>query len=211
MNPQSADISAPKAKKIPKELSKHGHTRIDDYYWLNQREDPEVIAYLEAENAYTATQMQDTEALQEKLFEEIKGRIKQSDMSVPYRYNGYSYYVRFKEGQEYPIYCRARLLDKDGETGEEEVMIDVNQMAEGHNFYALSTARVSDDNRYLAFFVDKVGRRQYTLHIKDLQENKILEDQIPDVSGFAWSADPGVIFYGKKDPDTLRPISCRHT
>jgi len=202
-------IIPPIARKEPKELEKHGHIRIDDYYWLNNRENHEVISYLTAENTYTEEMMKPTEALQAKLFEEIKGRVKQNDMSVPYNLRGYSYYTRFEEGQEYPVYCRKK-LSKDAQdvlipTGEEAIIMDVNLMAEGHNFYSLGGISISDNNILAAYFVDTVGRRQYTLHFKNLETGEILEDSIPDVAGFAWAGDNKTLFYGKKDAQTLRP------
>ncbi len=209
MSLQAQAPKPPMAQKVPKELTIHGDTRVDPYYWLNQREDEKVIAYLTAENEYTEAMTKHTEALQEKLFEEIKGRIKQSDMSVPYRENGYSYYTRYEEGQEYPVYCRKEVLNPSEATakelGSEEVMMNVNEMAKGHNFYSLGGLNVSDNNQLLAYFVDTVGRRKYTLHFKNLETGEILEDEIPDVAGFAWSADNKTIFYGKKDETTLRP------
>jgi oligopeptidase B len=209
-------IIPPIARKEPKELEKHGHIRIDDYYWLNDRENHEVISYLAAENTYTEEMMKPTEALQAKLFEEIKGRVKQNDMSVPYNLRGYSYYTRFEEGQEYPVYCRKK-LSKDAQdvlipTGEEAIIMDVNLMAEGHNFYSLGGISISDNNILAAYFVDTVGRRQYTLHFKNLETGEISEDIIPDVAGFAWAGDNKTLFYGKKDTQTLRPYQVyRHT
>ncbi|GAB4406093.1 MAG: oligopeptidase B [Microscillaceae bacterium] len=195
----------PQAKKIDKSLEKHGHIRQDPYYWLNARENPEVVAYLEAENAYTEAVMAPTKALQEKLFEEMKGRVKQTDMSVPYNLHGYSYYTRYEEGQEYPLYCRKKLNAQAEAVGEEEIMMNVNKMAEGYNYYSLGGISVSDDNRLAAYFVDTVGRRQYNLHFKNLETGEILPDVVPDVAGFAWCADNQTFFYGKKDPTTLRP------
>ncbi|NJO02081.1 MAG: hypothetical protein HC880_10635 [Bacteroidia bacterium] len=135
---------APIAQKIPKELSIHGQVRNDDYYWLNDRENPGVIAYLEAENAYQEAIMKPTEDLQKKLFEEIKGRIKADDVSVPYSYRGFSYYQRYEAGKEYPIYCRQTQARSEAgivETGPEMVMLNVNQMAEGYEYYAPQPCR----------------------------------------------------------------------
>lgn len=208
LNIQAQKMQAPTATKKPKELTIHSHTRIDDYFWLRERDNPEVIEYLKAENEYTDAMMAHTKTLQEKLFGEIIGRIKQTDMSVPYRYNQYSYYSRFEEGHEYPIYCRKKVLlpleDGTENLGDEEIMLNVNEMAKGHNFYSLSPYGVSDNNRFLAFGLDTVGRRKYTLHFKDLETGELLKDAIPDVEGFAWTADNKTVFYGKKDPETLR-------
>ncbi len=191
----------PEAKKIEKALVKHGETRIDNYYWLNDREDPEVIAYLEAENAYTNAMLQHTEALQQKLFDEIVGRIQQTDMSVPYKLNGYYYYTRYEEGKEYPIYCRKKgSLDV-----EEEVMLDVNAMAEGFSYYQVGSWDVSPDNRLIAFSVDTLSRRKYSLYVKDLETGEIIDEGIRNTSGsVTWANDNLTYFYDTKD-STLRP------
>lgn len=194
-------MNPPIAEKKPKELTIHGDTRIDNYYWLRERENPEVIAYLEAENAYRASVMKKTETLQEELYEEIVGRIKQTDQSVPYKKNGYYYYTRYEEGKEYPIHCRK----KGSMEADEEVMLDVNQMAEGHAYYSVSGLNVSTNNRYLVFGVDTVSRRKYTLHVKDLTTGKMLDDQIPlTTGGSTWANDNKTIFYTTKDEQTLR-------
>nr|WP_157494041.1 S9 family peptidase [Fulvivirga imtechensis] len=191
----------PKAEKIEKHLTAHGQTRIDYYYWLNNREDQKVIDYLEAENAYTDTILSHTKGLQDKLFEEIVGRIKQTDESVPYKSNGYWYYTRFEEGQEYPIYCRKM----GGMDGEEEVMLNVNIMAEGHEYYQVTGLNVSLDNKLLAFGVDTVSRRKYTIYVKNLDTGQLLEMSIPNTTGTStWANDNKTLFYTKKDPKTLR-------
>ena len=155
-------IMPPVAKKIKKELITHGHTRIDNYYWMNDRENPEVIAHLEAENNYKEAVLKHTESLQEKLFEEIKSKIKQEDESVPYKKNGYYYYTKTVPEKEYYLVCRKKgTLD-----GEEEIMLDVNQMAEGHEYFALGGSSVSPDNRMVAFGIDTVSRRKYTIQFK---------------------------------------------
>jgi len=191
----------PKAEKIEKQLTHHGDTRIDNYYWLNDREDPKVIDYLEAENAYTDTIMKHTEKFQEKIYDEIVGRIKQTDESVPYKDNGYWYYTRFEEGQEYPIYCRK----KESLEAEEEVLVNVNIMAEGHEFYNLGGLNVSTNNKLMAFAVDTVGRRKYTLYVKNLETGEILDMSIPyTTGGSTWANDNKTLFYTKKDEQTLR-------
>ena len=190
----------PKAEKIPKELTIHGDTRIDPYYWLNQRDKPEVIEYLKAENAYREAVMKHTEELQDKLYNEIIGRIKKTDMSVPYLDNGYYYYSRFEEGDNYPVHARK----KGSLEAEEEVMLDVQEMSKGHSFYSVAGLSVSQNNDYLAYGVDTVSRRKYTIHIKDLSTGETLEDAIPDTTGRAvWANDNKTLFYTKKD-DTLR-------
>ncbi|MFQ6092166.1 MAG: S9 family peptidase [bacterium] len=197
----SEDLKPPKAEKIKKELTIHGHTRIDYYYWFNERENPKVIEYLQAENEYTNGVMKHTEKLQEKLYNEIVGRIKQTDMSVPYKSNGYFYYRRYEEGKEYPIYARK----KGSLEADEEIMLDVPKMAEGYAFYHVAGRSVSENNKFLAFGVDTVSRRQYTIHFKNLETGEILEDEIPNTTGSAtWANDNKTVFYATKD-STLRP------
>ena len=191
----------PRPEKRPIELTEHGDTRIDNYYWLNQRENPEVIAYLEAENAYLDEVMADTKELQEDIYNEIVGRIKQDDVSVPYLDNGYYYYTRFEEGGEYPVMCRK----KGSLDAEEEVMLNVNKMARGYDYYQVGGTSVSPDNRWLAFGVDTVSRRKYTIYIKDLMTGEILHDKIPETTGsVAWANDNKTFFFTRKDPETLR-------
>lgn len=195
-------LTPPKAKQIPKELTIHGHTRIDKYFWLRERDNPEVIAYLQAENDYKDAVLKHTQKLQEKLYKEIIGRFKQTDMSVPYKDNGYYYYTRYEEGQEHPIYCRKR----GSLEAPEEIMLNVNEMAKGHDFYQVVGLSVSDDNKFLAFGVDTVSRRKYTVHFKNLETNEILPDALPNTSGgAAWASDNKTVFYAIKD-STLRPF-----
>ncbi len=197
------DIQPPVAKKVPKELTAHGETRIDNYYWLNQRDDPEVLAYLEAENKYKEVMMAHTEELQEKLYNEIVGRIKQTDMSVPYKDQGYYHYTRYEEGSEYPIYCRK----KGSLDAEEEIVLNVDEMAEGHDFFNVSGYTTSPNNHLIAYGVDTVSRRLYTLYFMDISKNEILLDEIPNTSGSAaWANDNKTVFYTLKDPTTLRPF-----
>jgi len=190
-------------------LEKHGHIRIDNYYWLRERENPEVIAYLEAENAYTDSMMRHTEDLQEKLYKEIVARIKQTDVSVPYKQDGYFYYTRFEEGKEYPIYCRK----KGSLDASENIMIDSNERAAGHGFYSVGAREISSNGELLAFAEDTVGRRFYTLRVKNLFTGGMLPDDIPMVTGnVAWANDNKTFFYGKQDPVTLRSYRVyRHT
>lgn len=190
----------PIAKKKPHTLTAHGHDRTDDYYWLNKREDPEVIAYLEAENAYFEEQTKDQAELKETLFQEIKGRIKEDDSSVPYTKHGYVYQSKFEVGDQYPRYVRTKVGSKD-----EELMLEVNAMAEPHDFYNVSGLTISDNNRYLAYGEDTVSRRIYTIKIKDLLTGQHLPDQIPNTTGGSvWSADGQYLFYSVKD-EALRP------
>jgi oligopeptidase B len=197
----NAKLSPPVAKVVPVDLEMHGQVRTDNYYWLNKRDNPEVVAYLEAENAYTEGVMAHTGGLQQALFEEIRDRIKQTDMTVPYRKDDYFYYTRFEDGKEYPIHCRKKgTLDAS-----EEVMLDVNLMAEGHEFFSVGPFKVSSGQDTLAYPVDAVGRRIYSIHFKDLSSGEILADVIPDVTAnMAWAEDNKTLFYAKQDPATLR-------
>ncbi len=193
-------MNEPVAKKVEKVFEEHGQQRIDNYYWLNQREDPEVIAYLNAENDYTKEVLKDTEELQEKIFDEIVGRIKQTDMSVPYVVDGFEYYVRYEEGGEYPIYCRKQVT----ENPEEEIMLNGNMMAEGHSFFQIGGWKVSYNNQLLAYSVDTVSRRKYTIHFKNIESGEVYEDAIANTSGnMAWANDNKTLYYATKD-ETLR-------
>jgi len=191
----------PVATKVPHELVMHNDTRIDPYYWMNQRDSEEVIEYLNQENAYTEAVMKGTEKLQEALFQEIKGRIKEQDESVPYFENGYYYYSRYDEGKEYPIYCRK----KESQDAPEEIMLDVNQMAEGYAYYSVVGVNVSPNNNIVAFGVDTVSRRQYTIYFKDLETGELLNSKIPNTTGgIAWANDNNNVFYTIID-EALRP------
>lgn len=200
--PAAADDTVPPdAAQKPHEMTLHGDTRVDPYYWMNDREDPEVIAYLEAENAYAKAMMADTEALQDDLFEEIVGRIDPTDESVPYEFNGYWYYTRYEDGLDYPIYCRK----KGSLEASEEVMVDANELAEGTSYFSLSGLSVSSDNEMIAFGIDTVGRRKYTIWLKDLTNGEMIESGIVDVtSNLVWAEDARVLFYTAKDDETLR-------
>ena len=197
----SETLNPPVAKIIPKELTAHGHTRIDNYYWLNQRDNPEVIAHLEAENTFKEAVMVHTGDFQEKLFDEIVGRIKQTDMSVPYKDQGYYQYTRYEEGGEYPIYCRK----KGSLDAEEEVVLNVDEMAKGHDYYSVAGYSTSSNNNLIAYGVDTVSRRLYTLYFMDLTTRKLFDEQIPNSSGrAAWANDNKTVFYMLKDTTTLR-------
>lgn len=196
----SKNTAAPIAKRVPKELSIHGDTRIDDYYWLNQREDEEVIAYLSAENEYTKANLKHTEAFQEKLYEEIVGRIKKDDSSVPYKENGYFYISKFKKGMEYPIHSRK----KGSLDAEEELLLDVNELAKEHSYYQARALSASMDNKILAFGEDTVSRRIYTIRFKNLETGEWLDDRIENTTGSAvWANDNQTVFYAVKD-ESLR-------
>ncbi len=188
----------PKAEKIRKELTLHQHTRVDYYYWLNQRDNPKVIDYLKAENEYLEKVMKHTEALQKKLFDEIAGRFKQDDSSVPYKTNGYYYYYRYRKGEEYPIHCRR----KGSMESKEEMILDINEMAKGYDFYWVVGYRISPDNTMIAYGVDTLGRRKYTIYFKNLVTGTILPEQIPNTPGIAeWANDNKTVFYTVKDND----------
>lgn len=202
-------LTPPQAKVLPTTLEKHGHQRIDNYYWLNKRDNPEVLAYLTAENEYAKAAMAHREGLEEALFEEIRGRIKQTDLSVPYKLDDYFYYTRFEEGKEYPLYCRKlRTLEAD-----EELMLDVNVVAEGHEYCSVGGLAISFGQGILAYAVDTQGRRIYTIRFKDLGSGELLPDMIPEVTGnLAWANDNRTLFYSKQDPATLRSFQIyRHS
>lgn len=194
-------MQAPLANKQPKVLSIHDDQRIDNYFWLNERENQEVIQYLEAENAYTKHELKHTEDLQETIYKEIVARIKPDDVSVPYKDNGYYYIVRYEKGGEYPIYARK----KGSLEAAEEIMLNGNELAKPYEYYNIGGQSVSLDNRYLAYGEDTVSRRIYTIRFKDLFTGEMLEDEIPGTTGnTAWTNDNQTIFYTLKDPTTLR-------
>jgi oligopeptidase B len=193
-------ISPPVAKKVPKIEVLHGDKRQDDYAWLREKSDPEVVAYLNAENAYTDAVMKGTEAFQEALYAEMLGRIKEDDSSVPYRRGRYFYYARTEKGKQYPIHCR-----KDGSLeAVEEVMLDLNVLAAGKGFIDLGVSTVSDDGQLLAYSVDYTGFREYTLYVKDLHSGDLHPERIEKVSSVAWAADGVTLFYVLED-EAKRP------
>ena len=194
-------LQPPDAEKTPFQLKKHDDIRIDPYYWMRERENPEVIDYLERENDYFKKMTQDTESFREDLFEELKSRIKEEDNSVPYFHNDYWYITRYEKGKQYPIYTRK----KDSMTAPEEILFDCNQMAEGHDYFRLVGINVSPDNTKVVYGVDTESRRKYTLHVKDLLSGQILDTNILNTSGAsAWSLDNQHFFYTKKNTETLR-------
>jgi len=194
-------MKVPVANKKPEALSIHGDTRIDNYYWLRDRENPEVIEYLKAENEYTRHQLKHTEELQGKIYQEIVNRIKPDDISVPYLDNGYYYLVRYEKGGEYPIYARKR----GSLEAEEQIMLNGNELAKPYDYFHIGGQSVSLDNRLLAYGEDTVSRRIYTLRFKNLETGEMLEDEIPGTTGnAAWANDHQTVFYTLKDPTTLR-------
>lgn len=195
------EITAPIAKLVPHNLEKHGETRNDNYFWLNDREDKEVIDYLNKENEYYQKMTAHTKKLQEDLFAEMKSRIKEDDSSVPYLYNGYYYITRFETGKDYPIYSRK----KGSLDAKEEIMFDCNEMAKNFSYFNLNGISISEDNKWATFGLDVVSRRQYLIQIKNLETGEILSEKIENTTGSAtWSSDNKTIFYTKKDPKTLR-------
>lgn len=196
-----ADVDTPQAKKIPKTLETLGHKRVDPYFWLNQRDDSTVLAYLEAENNYTEEVLAPTKELQKNLFQELKARIEKDDSSAPYYYRGYFYYSKILKNSNYPIYCRK----KGSMDAKEEVMLDMNQLAEGRDYYAISSLKVDVSGQLLAFAEDDVGRRIYNLKFKDLKTGKVLPYQIKDMAGnFVWANDSETVLYANQHPETLR-------
>jgi oligopeptidase B len=198
-------LAVPKAEKKARELVAHGDTRIDNYYWMNDyfkkgSDSTKVVDYLKAENAYYDTMMSGTKAFQEKLYTEMKARIKEKDESVPVFKNGYFYYSRVVEGKDYFVYCRKKgILDAS-----EEVLLDVNAMAEGHNYFSTIGFDVSMDNKLLAYAVDMLSRRQYKIYVKNLVTGVIYKDEIPNTEGDpVWANDNQTIFYTDKNPVTL--------
>ncbi len=188
-------IVPPVAAKRPKDVSLHGDPRIDDYFWLREKTNPEVAAYLEAENAYAREFLKPTQALQQRLYEEMLGRIKQTDLSVPYREGDYFYYSRTEEGKQYPIHCRK----KGSLDAPEQIILDVNQLAKGQKFTHVGGYAVSDDGKLLAYTVDFTGFRQYKLQIKNLETGELLPDSAEKVVSFAWAGDNRNLFYTVED------------
>ncbi len=193
---------APVARVQPERLEAHGDVRIDNYYWLRERESEEVKNYLEAENAYVKARLGHTEALQKELYEEMISRVRQDDSSVPYRLGDYEYYTRYEEGKQYPIHCR-RLM-KGYKPGEEEILLDLNAMAEEGGFLSVGRRAVSPDQNRIAYGVDSIGRRIYTIEVKDLASGEVV-DRIPEVtSNVTWAEDGKTILYARRDLETLR-------
>jgi oligopeptidase B len=191
----------PKAKIIPTTLEKFDDIRIDNYFWLNDRENPEVIDYLNKENEYYQEMTAHTNNLQKELFEEMKSRIREDDQSVPYLYNGYFYITRFETGSDYPIYSRK----KGSLSANEEIMFNCNELAKGHKYFKLGGLSVSSDNQYIAFSLDTIGRRIYTIQIKNLVSGEIFTDKIENTSGDStWANDNSTLFYTRQDEKTLR-------
>lgn len=197
---QEAANRPPMAAKKPHKTEVHGYTLVDDYNWLREKSNPEVVKYLEAENAFTDAIMAPLKGLQKALYKEMLGRIKQTDLSVPTRIGSYYYYSRTEEGKQYPYMCRR----KGSMEGPEEVLLDLNQLAEGHKFLGLGAYTVSDDGTRLAYSTDTTGYRQFTLHVKDLGTGKTLDERIERTGSIVWANDNKTIFYTTEDPVSKR-------
>ena len=200
-------LTPPIAKTSPKTDTRHGDSRTDNYFWMREKSNPEVIAYLEAENTYADAMLEPTQALQETLYAEMKGRIQETDLSVPYKFGDYFYYSRTEEGKQYSIRCRKHgSLDAP-----EEITLDLNALAEGHSYLGLGAYEVSDDGTLLAFSTDVTGFRQYTLQVKDLRTGELLPDKVEKTISVEWAADNETLFYTVED-DAKRPYRLyRHT
>ena len=195
------NLKEPIAEKIEKKLSIHGDTRIDEYYWLNQRGDKKVIDYLNAENSYRDLYMKDYKGLEKELFQEIKSRIKEDDSSVPYLDNGYYYYTRYEKGKQYPIYCRK----KGNLEAKEEVLIDANIMSEGYDYFRVGDIEISPDDKVMAYSIDTLSRRIYTIYFMNLETREVHKENIKNTSGsITWANNSKTLFYNLKDIETLR-------
>ena len=196
----TTSVQPPIARRQQTSTTIHGYPLVDEYAWLREKESPEVIAFLDQENAYTRAVMKPTEELQARLYDEMLSHIKETDVTVPFRDRDYFYYSRTEQGAQYPIYCRKRgSLDAP-----EEVILDMNLMATGENFLSLGALTVCDNGNLLAYSTDTTGFRQYTLHIKDLRTGEILADQAQRVGSIVWTADNRTLFYTIEDEETKR-------
>jgi oligopeptidase B len=208
---QAADLSTtpapPIAKKIPRTTEIHGRKLVDNYFWLRDKNNPEVKSYLEAENAFTDAIMKPTQPLQKKLYDEMLGRIKETDVDVPYKYGDYFYYSRTEAGKQYPIRCRR----KGSMDAPEEVVLDLNELAKGQTFMSVAAYQVSDDGNLLAYSTDNTGFRQYTLAVKDLRSGEVLSDHIEKTGSVVWAADNKTVFYTVEDSAKRQYRLYRHT
>lgn len=204
----AARAEPPIAKQVPKELTIHGDTRIDPFFWMRDRTNPEVIAYLEAENAHTQAVMKDTAPLQEKLYQEILGRVKQTDLSVPARIDDWYYYSRTETGKQYPIFCRK----KGSLEAPEQVLLDGNELAKGQKYFQIGASRPSPDHQLLAYATDTTGAETFTVYVKNLATGELLADRVTNTSyALEWAADNKTLFYTVQD-EAKRPYELfRHT
>ena len=196
----STILKPPVARREPVEYVLHGDRRVDHYAWLRHKENPEVIAYLKVENAYTDAILKPTEKFQEKLYQEMLGRILQTDLSVPHKLRGYLYFTRTEEGKQYAFHCRRR----DAEAAPEELLLDLNLLAQGHAFLGLGSFDVSEDNHLLAYSIDNTGFRQYVLQVKDLRTGTTSPERFERVTSVAWASDNRTLFYTVEDETTKR-------
>ena len=206
-------LTRPDAVKKPFQTKEHGNSRVDNYNWMRLSDDQKstkpfdeqtqnVINYIDEENNYTQKMLSDTEELQNQLFDEIVGRIKKDDESVPYLKNGYYYYRKYEEGKEYPLYCRK----KENLDSPEEIMIDGNILSDGYDYFSISGLSVSPNNKILAYSIDTLSRRFYTVYFKNLETGVLLKNSIPNTSGsIAWANNNETIFYASKNKITLKP------
>ncbi|MEO6830190.1 MAG: oligopeptidase B, partial [Acidobacteriaceae bacterium] len=207
-------IPAPVARKHPRELPLHGHTLRDDYAWLREKENPETLAYLNAENAHTAAVMEPAQPLIDKLYAEMLSHIQQTDVSVPYRDGRFDYYSRTQEGKQYPLFCRVpaepgsptRPAPPMEGFPDEEILLDINQLAEGQSFMSVGATSITDDGNWLAYTTDNTGFRQYTLHVKNLLTQETMRALAVRVGAVVWAADNRTIFYSVEDEETKRPF-----
>ena len=196
----STKIKPPAAEKIDHKLEKHGDVRVDEYYWMKQRENPKVIRYLKAENKYLDQVFKPTEKLQKNLFQEMRSRMKEDDSSYPLKRGPWYYYSRYEKGRQYPIFARKKSIDAK----DEEIIFDVNKLAKSHEYYS-ADYEVSPDHQFAALSYDSVGRRFYNLKVKDLKTGKFLKHQLKNISNnLVWANDNIHLFYAKQDPETLR-------
>jgi len=203
-NAAAAPPFPPLARREPVEHVLHGDRRVDHYAWLRHKESPEVLAYLEAENAYTDAVLRSTLDFREKLYQEMLGRILQTDLSVPYRLRRYLYLTRTEEGKQYPIHVRRKADAAERDSLREELLLDLNALAEGKSFLGLGAFEVSNDNHWLAYSIDTTGFRQYTLYLKDLRTGETLPERIERVTSVAWAADNQTLFYTIEEQTTKR-------
>ena len=202
------ELKVPEAKAVPKEMKAFGDTRQDPYFWLRYKEDPAVIDYIKAENAYTAAVLKPLEGLTDKVYQEMLGRIKQTDMTVPGRNEGFYYYSRTEEGKQYSIYARK----KGSLEAAEEILLDQNEMAKGLKFFSLGGLATSPDHKLLAYSTDTTGYREFTLRVRDLATGKDLPDKVERTSGITWAEDGKTLFYTMQQKQSKRAYQVwRHT
>ena len=206
---KTIELTPPVAPVHPVETKIHDRTLIDNYAWLRERESPDVLAHLEAENAYCNAVMEPTEALQKTLYDEMVSHIKETDVSVPFRDGGYRYYSRTEQGSQYPIYCRKKTFTDNpepfsGDDAQEEIILDINELAKNESYMGVSSMAISDDDNLLAYSIDNKGFRQYTLQVKDLRSGALLPERVERVGSVVWAADNRTLFYTVEDEEQKR-------